>query len=123
MKNQQFFSRFGFALRGMLRAWQRERSFRAQSMFGLVVIAIGLFLPLSPVWWAVLALSIGLVLVLEMVNTAIELLCDVVHPGYAESIRDIKDIMAGGVLLAAVAAVITGLSMIYYYRAEFSSLF
>lgn len=56
-----------------------------------------------------LALTCGLVLALEAVNTAMEHLCDVVCPTWSEDVRRAKDVAAGAVLLAALAAAIVGL--------------
>ena len=50
----------------------------------------------------------GLVISLEVLNTAIEKLVDVVSPGYAKEAGLVKDIAAGAVLVAAIAAVIAG---------------
>ena len=58
--------------------------------------------------WLVVVLCITVVLTLEMINTAIEKLCDVVQPDYHPQIKIIKDIAAGAVLIAALGSIIIG---------------
>jgi diacylglycerol kinase (ATP) len=64
------------------------------------------------IWVAAVTLSVGLVLALELVNSALERLIDHLHPGAAPEIAAVKDIAAGAVLLASAAAVVVGLLMI-----------
>ena len=56
-----------------------------------------------------MVVAIVLVFAAELFNTAIEKLCDVVHPDYSEKIKAIKDLAAGAVLVCAVGAVVIGL--------------
>ena len=72
------------------------------------MIILGWVFQIDAMEWMVILLCITAVLTLEMINTAIEKLCDVVHPGYHPQIKVIKDIAAGAVLLAAVGSVIAG---------------
>ena len=60
------------------------------------------------VWWAILALTISFVLTAEIMNSAFEALVDFLHPERHPEIRVIKDMAAGGVLLASIGAVIIG---------------
>lgn len=76
---------------------------------GAAAVAAGFFFHISGNEWLALCGAIALVLVAEGLNTAIEFLGDAVSEDYNESIRAAKDIGAGAVLLAAAAAVITGL--------------
>ena len=108
MKNKPLHHRIRFALNGIRLGFGSERSFRFQLMAGIGVIALlGLIQP-PLLWWAVLIIMVGLVLFAELVNTALELLCDYVQPEYHEQIKWIKDIAAGAVLLLSVSAVIVG---------------
>jgi len=69
---------------------------------------VGWYVELSPAEWTCIVLAIGLVLVTELLNTAIELLVDLVSPGFNAQAGKIKDVAAGAVLVAAVIAVIAG---------------
>ena len=59
--------------------------------------------------WILQLLSIGLVLSIEGLNTAVEKVADFIHPEYHEKIGDIKDVAAGAVTFAALIAAIIGL--------------
>lgn len=58
--------------------------------------------------WCLLILAIGFVLAAETINTAIECLTDIVSPGYSEQAGKVKDIAAGGVLIASTTALAVG---------------
>ena len=64
------------------------------------------------IWWAVTVLVIGLVLVAELVNSSIEALADILHPAQHPSIKVAKDIAAGAVLLASIAAFVVGICVL-----------
>lgn len=104
MKNQPFHRRLGFALSGLRECWRTERSFRTQSAAGLLALATLPVLRPAPVWWALVALAVMLVLALELVNSAFERLIDHLHPEREHEIGLIKDMAAGGVLLLSFGA-------------------
>ncbi len=112
MKNRSFIERLGFALAGIRIVWRRERSFRTQSLFGLVAIAALILLRPGWIWAAIIGLCIALVLALEMVNAALEYLIDRVHPDIAEEIKFAKDAAAGAVLIASLASLGIGATML-----------
>lgn len=74
-----------------------------------VLIPVCLLLRLSPVEWCLIAVCTGLVLVLELINSAIERLADKISSGHDKEIGKIKDIAAAAVLTGAIAAAIVGL--------------
>lgn len=80
MKGQFFLARLGFALHGLRLAFRRESSLRLQSLAGAGVLAVLMVTRPAPVWWALGALAVGLVLVAELLNTALEALADRLHP-------------------------------------------
>lgn len=71
-----------------------------------VVIVAGFIFGLSKIEWSIIALTIGLVIVTELLNTAIEMLVDLVSPEYNERAGKIKDVSAGAVLLSAIISVV-----------------
>jgi diacylglycerol kinase (ATP) len=79
-KNRLFRERLGFAWAGIRTVLRRERSFRTQCAAALAAAAVPAVLGLGPAWTALVALAIGLVLALEMVNAALEYLIDHLHP-------------------------------------------
>ena len=112
MKNRPFRHRLGFALWGISEAWRRERSFRTQTLLGLAATLFTIMFAPRLIWAAAVALSIGLVLALELLNAAIEGVIDHLHPEAAPEIKLVKDIAAGAVLIASIGAATVGLLMI-----------
>ncbi|MBS0370906.1 MAG: diacylglycerol kinase [Proteobacteria bacterium] len=110
MKGQALFRRFGYALNGVVMAFRRERSMRVHGLAVLGVIAFLAATGAPLLWWALVALAVGLVLVAEMANTAIETLADLLHPGQHPEIGIAKDVAAGAVLIATLVAIIVGLA-------------
>lgn len=103
MKNLGFLKRLGFAWAG-LRTGLREKSFRTQLACGaLAFVALCVLRP-APVWWALVGVMIALVLAAELINTALERLCDHLHPEEHPNIKAVKDLSAGAVLLLSLGS-------------------
>lgn len=112
MKNRNFVERLGFAVAGLAAAFRRERSFRTHLVFaGLAGLALLILWP-PPVWWALVAVVIALVLAFELVNSAIEAVIDLLHPERHEEIRAAKDMVAGAVLVISLAALVVALMLV-----------
>jgi len=86
-----------------------EKNARIHLIILLLVIIAGIVLKISPAHWIVVTLAAGLVLASECLNTSIEYLCDSILPEYNSGIKKAKDLAAAGVLVSALAAIITGL--------------
>jgi diacylglycerol kinase (ATP) len=99
---------FADAGRGV-RALLAEPNAKVQLGAGLAVIALAFWLGLAARDWALLVSAIGLVLAAEAANTAIEALCDRVAPERHPLVAKAKDVAAGGVLIASLAAAVLGL--------------
>ena len=103
---------FGFREAGRgLAAGLRERNVRVHIAAAASVSVLGISLRIDRVSWALLALCFGLVIGLELCNTAIETLCDRVDTAPDERIRRSKDIAAAAVLAAALAGVGVGIAV------------
>ncbi len=74
-----------------------------------VVVILGYVFSVSAIEWIALIFSIGLVLCMEAINTAIEFDIDLTSPEYHPFARDTKDVAAGAVLMSTIVAVIIGL--------------
>ena len=98
-----------YALRGLWLLVSTEHSIMVQTAIAVLMTLFGWWLDLSATEWILQIFAIGLVLVAESLNTAIEKICDFVHPDYDERIGFIKDISAGAVTFAAITAIIIGL--------------
>lgn len=112
MKSQRsatFWVSFKYAGEGLWHAVRTQRNFRIHLVFTVAIVALGLWLNLSRESWAVLALTIGIVLVTEMMNTAAEALVDLASPDYHPLAKLVKDVAAGAVLLIAIVSIVVGL--------------
>lgn len=109
MKGQPFDRQLRFALRGLKLTAVREKNFRAQLFVAAAVMVVMLVTRPAAVWWAILMLAIGMVLVAELVNTAFETLADHIHPERHPEIGAAKDVAAGAVLVAGATAAAVGL--------------
>lgn len=97
---------FANAFRGIWLLIKSERNFQIHCLALIAVISAGFYFEISPLeWLSVLGIS-ALVLTLEAINTSIEKLCDEVTKERKESIRTIKDIAAGAVLIAAIISMV-----------------
>ena len=112
MKNRAFRHRLSFALAGWRHAFRNERSFRTHLVFAALALAALIFFRPPLVWWALVGLVAALVLCAELFNSAMEELVDLVHPDIHDKVKAIKDIAAGAVLIAALAALWVGGFMI-----------
>jgi len=88
---------------------------RIHFILSVVVLLVALFLRITPVEFALLALSILFVLCAEMINTAVEAVVDLVSPEFHPLAKTAKDTAAGAVLLAAFGAGITGYLILAKY--------
>lgn len=100
---------FKFAFDGLKIAVLKGRNFRIQLIFALLAVIGGLILNFSRGEWLDLVLIISLVLVLELVNTTIEALVDLVSPQIQEKAKIAKDVAAATVLLASIGSVVIGI--------------
>ena len=95
-----------FAFRGMWLLVTSEDSIKAQLFISFIVIILGVYFNISSIEWMIQFLAIGLVLVAEALNTAVEEVADFVHPDFHKKIGFIKDIAAGAPTFAAIIALI-----------------
>lgn len=99
---------FLYAVKGIKEVFQREQNIKIQLVLTLVVIYYGLFLHIGSLEFAILFVAIAQVLSLETINTAFEIYLDEKEKEQSETIAVIKDILAAGVLVSVIFAVIIG---------------
>ena len=98
---------FRYAWTGITYAYKTQRNFRIHTTIGALAIGLGFFLHLSSVKLAVIGLTIGAVMAMELLNTAVESVVDLtVGQSYHELAKVAKDCAAGAVLIFAVAALL-----------------
>ena len=97
------------ALRGLGRAARTEPNIRWQLFLTVLAFSLGLLFQLSRGEWLLIIVVVGLVLAMELVNTALEKTLDIIKPRFDEQVGRIKDIMAGAVLIASLVALASGI--------------
>ncbi len=100
---------FTYAWFGIMATFKEERNFRIELIIAVVALIAAVILSLEPLEWAVIILLITLVLALELANSALESVTDLVSPDTHPLAKYTKDAMAGAVLIAAFGAVVIGL--------------
>jgi diacylglycerol kinase len=109
MRRSNLLTSFRYAFAGLRYLLRTQRNARIHVSISLVIVALGLWLGLSTTQWAVIALTIGVVLVAESFNTVIEVIVDLVTEEYHPLAKIAKDVAAGAVLLMAMISVVIGL--------------
>lgn len=96
------------AFSGLADLWRSQRNVRIHLVLAVAAAALAVWLGLTPGEWAVLLLTVALVLVTEGINSALEVLVDLASPGVHPLARRAKDLAAAAVLLAALFSLAIG---------------
>lgn len=117
IKSKNRWHSFLCAVNGAAYTLRTQRNTRIELAATLVVILAGVWLQIQPMEWAVLGLTVCVVLALEALNSAVEAIVDLVSPGYHDLARLAKDCAAGAMLFSvlgslAVAAAIFGTKLL-----------
>ncbi|MEO6731435.1 MAG: diacylglycerol kinase family protein [Ferruginibacter sp.] len=102
------FRSFYYAWSGIRYCFTTQLNFRIHLLIMLLVIIAGFLFNISATEWLFIVLCCMLVLMLEMINTALEYLCDVITTEFNPVIKVVKDVTAGAVLVSAVGSIVTG---------------
>lgn len=105
---KRFILGFYFAFQGILNTLKSERNMRVHFLVALLVILAGFYFGLAPLEWLLVGLSISLVIGFELINTAIERVCDLINTSNHPLAKAAKDASAGAVLVAAGFALLVG---------------
>ena len=109
-----FFKSVSFAVNGLKLAWH-EKHFKIHLIAAILSIVFGFLLDIHRAEWFAILICIGAVLSLEMINTAIEHLVDLVEPNYNPKAGAIKDLAAGAVLVFSIISAIIGIMIFGKY--------
>jgi undecaprenol kinase len=99
---------FYHAFKGLQNFFLQERNGKIQLLVACTIVAAAFAFKISPIEWVIVLLCIGLVLALEMINSAIEKLCDLVHRDFHPVIKIVKDVSAAGVLWVSIVSTTIG---------------
>ncbi len=106
---KKFFHSFTYPIKGLRYAYRNEQNLAVDVGIALLVIIAGFIFDVSVSEWAILLLTIGLVISCELINTAIEAVVDLVTEEYHPLAKVAKDTSAAAVFIFAIIAVIVGL--------------
>ncbi len=106
---------FKYAFSGFRTTFKEEQNLQIQVFVGVVVLALAYFFKISKIELVFLIISIGLVMLMEIVNSAVERVTDILKPRIHDFVMEIKDIMAAAVMFASLLALIVGVIIFYPY--------
>lgn len=97
------------AFRGLSYCIRNERNIRIHLTIAILIFTFAFFFKLSNLEYAILTISVGLVIFCEIINTSIEALVNLSSPSYDSLARIAKDVAAGGVFLSSLVAIFVGI--------------
>lgn len=104
---------FKYAFEGIFYSLRTQRNIRIHFCIAFIVFFVGTYLKLNNMEWVVIVLSISIVIIVEMINTAIEKTIDLVTEEYRVLAKIAKDVAAGAVLISSIMSMIIGLLIFY----------
>ena len=107
--NKRLINSFGYAFEGIKQAYLGEQNMRIHFFMASLVIIFGFFLKISYMEWLVCLLLIGLVIMAEFINTAVEYVVDLASPKVHPLAKAAKDTASAGVLMMAIISAVIGL--------------
>lgn len=106
LRPRKLFQSFRHAFRGIGEMLRTETNARIHALASILAVSAGFALSIDRIEWLALTLTLAAVWSLEAVNTAFEALCDVASPDHHPQVERAKDVAAGAVLIAAIAALV-----------------
>lgn len=104
----RFLKSLGYAWQGIRYSIAKEQNFKIQVVAAFIAIVLCILLKCSSVEWMIILICIAAVLSLEMMNTVLEKICNLLQTTFNPEIKIIKDVAAAAVLLTSIAAAICG---------------
>lgn len=108
---KEFFRSFSHAFRGLKYAIKNEKNFQNELVVAIIAVGFMFYFNVTRLEMIVITTMIMAVLIMEMLNTIIERIIDILKPGVHPYARLIKDLMAASVLLTSILALIIGLAI------------
>jgi undecaprenol kinase len=108
-KRNRLWRSFAFAITGIKSALWTERNMRIHFVVSVLVILFAVYFSISKLEWLFILVAIGGIFSLELINTAIERVVDLITAEYHPLAKQAKDVAAGAVFIYAIMAVIIGI--------------
>ena len=109
--NKRLRGSFKYAFEGIIQTYKGEQNLKIHTFIAILVIVFGFFLKISAIEWYICLLLIGLVLMSEFFNTAIEYVVDLASPKIHPLAKAAKDTASAGVLMMSIMSAIVGASI------------
>ena len=109
MKKDPLYKSFGYAFQGIFNTIRTERNIKIHCAAAILVTIFGIWLQISKTEWMICFILFGLILALELVNTAVEATVDLFTEERKPLAKKAKDAAAGAVLVAAIFATVIGI--------------
>ncbi|WP_242695868.1 diacylglycerol kinase family protein [Desertivirga brevis] len=105
---KKFLKGFTYAFKGVQYAFNTQINFKFHTISAFVAIVAGFYFNLNSREWLWIITAVSCVLISELFNTALELLVDLVSPGYNKKAGAVKDLASAAVLITAAFALVVG---------------
>ncbi len=103
-----WFRKFAVAFEGLFHTFRTQSSMQVHCACGVLVVGLAAVTGVTPLEWTALFLAMGLVIGMELINTSIEAIVDLVSPEHSDLARIAKDTAAAAVLVSAMTSVLVG---------------
>jgi undecaprenol kinase len=113
MKSKNLLKSFGYAFAGIWYCLRKERNYKVHMIAAVCVCALAWYDELNRYQWSLLVITVMCVLMVEMINTAFELVVDMLSPEFHPTAKIIKDVAAGAVLVASISAFVIGILLFF----------
>lgn len=115
IKFKRLLKSFTYAFKGLVKTFREEQNLKIQSSLAFIAVVFGVYFKIGKMEWVALMIVIFMVLMMELLNSAVERVADVLKPRINSYVKEIKDIMAAVVLVSAMAAIVVGLIIFVPY--------
>lgn len=105
----RIFKSFKYAKEGIITSYKEEQNLIIHTIAAIIAVLLGIFFHISSIEFCLVILSIGFVIVCEIINTALENLCDFCTDEYTPLVKKVKDCGAAAVLMASITSLIIGI--------------
>lgn len=122
MKVRNIIDSFNYAVSGIITAIKTEKSMRLHYIIAVLVLLSSLFFDFNRTEFLLLLFAVSLVVISEMINTAIERTIDLITKDFHPLARLVKDVAAGAVLIATINSLIVGYLLFFERLSLFSEL-
>ncbi len=113
MKNRNPIESFNNAFQGIWYTIVNERNMKIHLVIGTIVILMSLWVRVSKIEFTILCLTIAMVICFELINTAVEVVVNIIVDVYHPKAKIIKDVSAGAVFVSAIFSIVIGLFILW----------